>query len=104
MKRITVVVGALVLAGLIAGGAFALGRDVRVPRGGSATFAPSYWTCHNGGTTATCFSGDAHPYVDLTATKSGGLTVTVHTLPDPRAGHLLRTSKRTEAIYTFSAL
>jgi hypothetical protein len=78
-------------------------RDRHVPRGGNALFVPSYWRCVNFGSRVECTSGDAYPWVELTATTPGGVTVKVHTLRDPQGGGLKRTYVKGYPVYTFTA-
>jgi hypothetical protein len=84
-------------------GGYALIRNVDVPTGGSATFLPSQWSCNNHGGSVECITGDAYPYVELTSSRSGGVTVKVHTLRDPQGGHLIRSYLKGYPIYTFTA-
>ena len=84
-------------------GGYTMSPTVNVPRGGHATFFPSGWRCNNYGARVECFSGDAHPYVELTATRRGGVTVKVHTLRDPGGGRLTRTYVRGYPVYIFEA-
>ena len=89
----------LVVAAGAAG--YSMATAVKVPRGGRATFVPSYWSCQNYGRRVECQTGDAYPYVTLTDTKSGGVTVKVHTLRDPQGGGL---NVKGYPVYVFSAL
>jgi hypothetical protein len=100
----TVGVALVVLVGAAGAGGYALARSVDVPRGGNATFLPSQWRCNNYGSRIECFSGDAYPYVELTGTAHGGVTVKVHTLRDPQGGHLTRSYEKGFPVYTFTAL
>ncbi len=104
--------GKVVVTGLLMGlvvtagaGGYAIATAVNVPRGGTATFVSSYWQCHNFGSRVECTSGDAFPYVELTGTNTGGVTVKVHTLPDPQGGgRLKRTYVKGYPVYVFSAI
>lgn len=60
-------VAALTLAG--AAGGYLAGRIVTIRSGDRAKSLPSLWLCANHGASIECFSGDAFPYVDLTATQ-----------------------------------
>ena len=104
-KAAVATVGLVVgLAGAAGAGGYTLGRSVDVPRGGSATFHPSNWFCRNYGSRVECSNGDAFPYAELTTTRSGGITVRVHTLRDPQGGHLTRIYVRGYPVYVFTAL
>lgn len=95
-------VAALVLATGAVG--YTQGRSVEVPRGGNATFLPSRWNCRNLANRVECRLGDAHPYVELTTTRRGGVTVRVRTLRDPLGGRMTRTYVNGRPVYTFTAL
>ena len=106
LRRRTCVVAAALTVGLAAAagaGGYAAGRSVDVPRGGTATFRPSQWRCHNYGSRVDCFSGDAYPYAELTSTRGGGITVKVHTLRDPQGGRMTRVYVKGYPVYVFSA-
>jgi len=96
--------GLVGLVGAAGAGSYVLARSVDVPRGGNATFLPSRWRCNNFGSRVECFSGDAYPYVVLTGTAQGGITVKVHTLRDPQGGHLTRTYEKGLPVYIFTAM
>ncbi|MDX6453818.1 MAG: hypothetical protein QOH16_3867 [Gaiellaceae bacterium] len=104
--RVAASVGALLAALVAAAGAggYAIARSVDVPRGGNATFLPSQWRCNNLGARVECFSGDAYPFIELTSTSHGGVTVKVHTLRDPQGGGFSRTYAKGFPVYVFSAL
>jgi hypothetical protein len=74
-----IAIGALVVAA--GAGGYGAGRAQDIPRGNTATFLPSHWSCRNLGPSVKCQSGDAFPNATLTTTRSGGITVKVHTLP-----------------------
>lgn len=75
-----------------------------MPRGGSATFLPSYWSCFNRGPTVECHNGDAFPFAELTSTPGrGGITVKVHTLRPPQAGRITKTYLKGYPVYVFTA-
>jgi hypothetical protein len=98
---------AVLVAGLVVAagaGGYTMGRSVDVPSGGNATFLPSQWRCNNYGSRVECSSGDAFPYAELTSSRGGGVTVTVHTLRDPRGGHLMRIYGKGFPVYVFTAL
>ena len=102
--------GLAVIAALLASlvvtagaGGYALASAINVPRGGSATFLPIGWSCQNYGSRVQCQTGDAYPYVELTGSKSGGVTVKVHTLRDPQGGGFKRIYDRGYPVYVFTA-
>ena len=105
-RRAAAISAGLVAALTLAAGAagYAVARAVDVPRGRSATFLPSHWNCRNLGSRVVCQLGDAFPYVTLTRTRRGGVTVRVHTLRDPQAGHMTRSYVRGYPVYVFTAL
>ena len=104
-KRVVVVLviatGALVVAA--GAGGYAVGRMQDVPRGNTATFLPSHWSCRNLGSSVKCQSGDAFPNATLTTTRTGGITVKVHTLRDPQGGGLRRGYENGYPVYVFTA-
>jgi hypothetical protein len=96
---------ALTLAGTAAG--YTAGRVFAVRPGDSADFSGKRgvngWRCNNiRGQYARCFSGDAYPYVRLTGTLSGGVTVKVYTLRGFE-GRLTRTYEGRQPVYVFTA-
>jgi hypothetical protein len=94
---------ALVGAGTATG--YELARTVNVPPRGSATFLPSYWSCFNRGRVVECHNGDAFPFAELTSIPGrGGITVKVHTLRPPQAGHMTKTYVKGYPVYVFTAL
>lgn len=93
----------LTLVGASVAGGYRLGQSVNVPRGGNAFFTPSTWNCFNRGPSVDCQTGDAFPWVELTGTRSGGVTVRVHTLRDPQGGGLRRVYVKGYPVYVFSA-
>lgn len=106
VRRRAVIAAAVLLLGMLAAagaGGYSRARSVDVPRGGSVTFLPSNWGCHNYGVRVECFSGDAIPWVEITTTQPGGITVKVHTLKDPQGGHLTRTYVKGYPVYVFTA-
>jgi hypothetical protein len=97
-------IGGLLLAG--SAGGFIAGRIFTVRPGDRADFnnvRQSAWQCFNHGSAVTCRGGDAFPYVDLTSTNPGGVTVIVHTLRDPQGGHLTRRYRSGYPVYVFTA-
>jgi hypothetical protein len=104
-RRWAVGAATVAVALLGAGGAagYVLARSVNVPRGGSATFQPSYWSCLNRGRVVECHNGDAFPFAELTSTPGRGITVKVHTLRPPQAGHLTKTYVKGYPVYVFTA-
>jgi hypothetical protein len=94
-------IAALVLAAGAVG--YTYGPSVEVPRGGNATFLPSHWNCRNLAIRVECRLGDSHPYVELTRTRRGGVTVRVRTLRDPLGGRMTRTYVKGRPVYTFTA-
>jgi hypothetical protein len=98
-------IGALTLAGTAAG--YTAGRVLTARPGDRADFPTKpagQWSCTNRGAFVDCQSGDAYPYVRLTGSRSGGVTVNVYTLNDPQGGHLTRTYQHGHPVYIFSAL
>jgi hypothetical protein len=90
-------IAAVPLAGTAAG--YTAGRVFTVRPGDSADFSDKNgsgvngWRCNNvRGRYAECFSGDAHPYVRLTGTTNGGVTVKVYTLLGLKGGSRAPTS------------
>ena len=108
MKRRAILaafIGGLTLAGTAAG--YTAGRVFTARPGDRADFPTKLgglWSCYNRGPFAECQTGDAFPYVELTGSDSGGVTVKVYTLPDPQGGHVTRTYKRGYPVYIFTAL
>lgn len=105
---LAMVVATLTLCGTAGG--FVMGRVFTINPGDRADFFKAKpgtvlgWSCFNTGTSVRCQSGDAFPYVDLTSTRPGGVTVRVHTLRDPQGGHLTRTyEKGGYPVYVFTA-
>lgn len=95
---------ALAVAGVASGGLSA--GDVVVPAGKWADFPTSNgpWRCSNARVRVECASGDAYPYVDLTATARGGLAVVVHVLGNPAGpGPTVSRDRYGNRIYTFPA-
>ena len=86
----------------------AAGDDARrvftIRAGDGAVFAgrSGGWLCNNAGRFVECFSGDAKPYVRLTTSGAGGITVKVYTL-GRLEGRLTRTYERGQPVYIFSA-
>lgn len=104
-SRRVVVLPALLASLVITAGAagYGIASMVNVPRGGSATFLPMHWTCQNYGSRVQCQTGDAYPFVELTGSRTGGVTVKVHTLRDPQGGRLTRTYVKGYPVYVFAA-
>jgi hypothetical protein len=103
-KRTAIVLAvATVLIGAAGAGGYSIGRAVDVRPGGGAVFLPSHRVCQNFGTRVDCENGDAFPYASLTTTRGGGITVKVHTLRDPRGGHVTRTYEKGLPVYVFTA-
>jgi hypothetical protein len=70
-----------------------------------AVFSPNQGACRNYGPRVDCQSGDAYPYVILTSTTRGGITVKVLTLKGGQSGHLTRGRNRFGyPVWTFTAL
>lgn len=94
-----------------AGAYFSL-RVVTARKNEQARFPPTGWFCNNHGTYIECQSGDAFPWVSLTAVRCNteaavagcGIVVKVHTLKDPQGGKLVRVyDKSGLPVYVFSA-
>jgi hypothetical protein len=102
MVAAVIAVVALVGAGAATG--YELARAVNVPPRGSATFLPSYWSCFNRGRVVECHNGDAFPFAELTSTPGRGITVKVHTLRPPQAGHMTKSYVKGYPVYVFTAL
>jgi hypothetical protein len=60
-------------------GGYSIAQAIDVRPGGSALFLPQGWSCRNFGQRVACQSGDAYPWAELTGTRTGGVTVRVHT-------------------------
>ncbi len=91
------------LAVAASAGGYSVARSTDVPRGGIATFQPSFWSCRNLGASIKCQRGDAFPNVTLTSSQKGGITVKVHTLRDPQGGRVVRSYEKGYPVYTFTA-
>jgi hypothetical protein len=97
-------VSALTLAGTAGG--YAAGRILTAQPGDRVDFSTrgvAMWSCFNHGSYVGCQSGDAFPYVELTGSRSGGITIRVHTLRDPQGGHLTRMYEKGYPVYVFTA-
>lgn len=98
-----IVTAAAGLALTAGAGGYGVAQSADVPRGGVATFQPSFWSCRNLGARVECQSGDAYPNVTLTSSRAGGITVKVHTLRDPQGGRVVRSYEKGRPVYTFTA-
>jgi hypothetical protein len=69
-----------------------------------AVFTPNQWACRNFGPRVDCQAGDAYPYVILTSTATGGVTVKVVRQRAPQSGHVIRGRNSTgHPVWTFTA-
>src|SRR4029453_2632331 len=111
MRRLILLFAVIVaLVAAIGAAGYGAGASVNVRPGGRALFTQNNWFCTNYGTRVQCINGDAHPWAELTATRSGGITVRVRTLSG--GGALVRTVHHPaaqglqpfdEIVYTLSA-
>ena len=105
MKRrvlLAALVAALTFAGAAAG--YTARRVINVHPGNGAVFSGKSggWLCNNHDRFVQCFTGDARPYVRLTGSRSGGVTVKVYTLRGAE-GRLTRRYEGREPVYIFTA-
>jgi hypothetical protein len=99
---------ALLVASGAAGG-YVAWRSVMVKPNEQAVFTPTRYFCNNYRTRIECQSGDASPWMELTAIPCNathpacGVTVKVHLLQAPQGVHVTRTRDKHGPVYVFTA-